>query len=107
MLDDADDNNVLMMLMTILMQLPLADNDDGDDVANENDPKPTNKNKLKQNSKMPKEEGRIHPSSADSPTMVTKNMQRQMSRENNNIRINAQQQAQCIVRISLAPVREI
>ena len=54
MLDDADDTNVLMMPITILIRLPFADNDDGNaaannDVANEDDPNSTNKSKLKQN----------------------------------------------------------
>ena len=82
--------------MMVLMRLPLADDDDGNAAANNaitnEDPKPANKNELKQNNKMPKQERRIKPS-ADSPTMVSKSMQHLMSCENNNIKINAQQQA--------------
>ena len=112
MLDDSDDTNVLMMLMAIMischlptmrmaillpiMMLPMKT------IPTQ----PTNKKKVKQSNKMPKEEGRFQPSSADSPTMVTNNMQHLMSRESNNIKINAQQQAQCIARISLVSARE-
>ena len=74
--DDADDTNVLMMLIPIPIQLPFADDDDGNAVANnavanEDDSKPANRNELRKSNKMPKQERRIQPISAGSLTIVT------------------------------------